>query len=68
MFKSTESVIVDIRISVPSKKTEEFLSKKCSDIIQNLVKTYNCQMKSIVTDNATSMEKMRRELELKYES
>lgn len=51
-----------------TKKTAEFLGKKCSDIIQTVEKKYNCQIISIVTDNAKNVEKMRRELELKYES
>ena len=31
-------------------------------------KYYNCEIKSVVTENAKNMEKMKRELELKYES
>ena len=42
-----------------NKKTAGFLSKKCSDINQTVEKKYNCQIKSIVTDNAKNMEKMR---------
>ena len=49
------------------QKTVEFLSKKCN-IIQTVEKKCNCQIKSIATDNAKNMEKMRQELELKYES
>lgn len=63
-----KSYIVDVEDTGATKKTGEFLSRKCSDIIQTVRKKYDCQIKSIVTDNAKNMEKMRRELELKYES
>lgn len=63
-----KSYIVDVEHTGATKKTAEFLSKKCSDIIQNVEKKYNCEIKSIVTDNAKNMEKMRQDLELKYES
>ena len=52
-----------------NKKIADFLPQKWSDIIQTVEKKYNCQIKSIVTNNAKNMKKkMRQELELKYES
>ena len=53
-----KSYIVDVEDMDANKKTAEFLSKKYSDIIQTVEKKYNCQIKSIVTDNAKNMEKM----------
>ena len=43
---------MDIEDTGANKKTAEFLSKKCSDIIQTVEKKYNRQTKCIVTDNA----------------
>lgn len=62
------SYIVDVDNTGATKKSAEFLSTKCSEIIQITKEKYDCQVKSIVSDNAKNMEKMRHQLEEKYES
>ncbi|GFT38679.1 uncharacterized protein NPIL_229751 [Nephila pilipes] len=62
-----ESYLVDVENTGTTKKSEGFLYKKCSDIFL-ITKKYDCQVQSIVTDNAKNMEKMRRELEQKFEN
>ena len=53
---------------MPQKRLQNFCQKKCSDTIQTVGKKCNCEIKSILTDNAKNMKKMRQDLELKYES
>ncbi|GFQ82025.1 hypothetical protein TNCT_188691 [Trichonephila clavata] len=50
-----------------TKISAEFLYKKCSDI-QITTEKYDCQITSIITDNAKNMEKMRHELEQKFKN
>ena len=58
MYSSQQKpYIVDIEDTGGNKKIAEFLSKKCNYILQTVEKKYNCQIKSIVTDNAKNMGK-----------
>ena len=61
--------IIDIRNTGLTKKTREFLSKKKKAMIFRLLeKSGIAKIKNLVTDNAKNMERMKRELELKYGS
>lgn len=63
-----KSYIVDVENTGTTKKSAEFLSAKCSEIIGIAKEKYDCEVKSIVSDNAKNMEKMRCQLEEKSES
>lgn len=59
-----KSYIVDAEATGATKKTAEFLVEKCKNAISTAQNKYGCQIKSIVSDNAKNMEKMRSDLEL----
>ena len=45
------------RIRVPTKKTAQFLAKKVVILFKLLKKKNNCQIKSMLTDNAKNIGK-----------
>lgn len=58
-----KSFVVDVEDSGSKKKTAEYLTEKCRSIITNVQNKFQCKIKSVVSDNAKNMEKMRQALE-----